>query len=244
MTAKSLHVRYADEALAIGPAPAVESYLRIDRIIGAAQRSGAEAIHPGYGFLAENPDFARACRDAGMVFIGPTPESMELMGSKTAARRLVLNAGLPVIPGTDANLDSFEEVVRVARQIGFPVMLKASAGGGGKGLRMVGREEELESAYRNARSEAQNAFGDPSIYLEKRLERPRHVEIQLLGDTHGNLIYLGERECSLQRRHQKVLEECPSPMLDAELRKPHGRDRGAHRQAGRLHQRRNGGVPG
>jgi len=215
---KALHVRYADEALAIGPAPAIESYLRIDRILDAAKRSGAQAIHPGYGFLAENPEFARACRDAGIVFIGPTPEAMELMGSKTAARRLVLKAGLPVVPGTDANLESYEDVVRVAREIGFPVMLKASAGGGGKGLRMVAAEQELESAWRNARSEAQNAFNDPSVYLEKRIERPRHVEIQLLGDTHGNLIYLGERECSLQRRHQKVLEECPSPLLDPELR--------------------------
>ena len=203
---KALHVRYADEALSIGPAPAVESYLRIDRIIEAARRSGAEAIHPGYGFLAENSEFARACRDSGIVFIGPTPEAMELMGSKTAARHLVMNAGLPVIPGTDANLESFEEVVRVAREIGFPVMLKASAGGGGKGLRMVTIEEELESAYRNARSEAQNAFNDPSVYLEKRIERPRHVEIQLLGDMH----------------HQKVLEECPSPLLDAELRRRMG----------------------
>ncbi len=219
---KALHVRYADEALPIGPAPAIESYLRIDRLMDAARRSGAEAIHPGYGFLAENPDFARACRDAGIVFIGPTPEAMELMGSKTAARHLVLKAGLPVIPGTDTNLESFEEVVRVAREIGFPVMLKASAGGGGKGLRMVATERDLESAYRNARSEAQNAFNDPSVYLEKRLERPRHVEIQLLGDNHGNLIYLGERECSLQRRHQKVLEECPSPLLDAELRRRMG----------------------
>ena len=174
---KALHVRYADEALAIGPAPATDSYLRIDRILDAAQRSGAEAIHPGYGFLAENPDFARACRDAGIVFIGPTPEAMELMGSKTAARHLVMNAGLPVIPGTDANLESFDEVVRMAREIGFPVMLKASAGGGGKGLRMVATEQDLESAYRNARSEAQNAFNDPSVYLEKRIERPRHVEI-------------------------------------------------------------------
>jgi len=215
---KALHVRYADEAFAIGPAPAIESYLRIDRLIDAAQRSGAEAIHPGYGFLAENPDFARACRDAGIVFIGPSPEAMELMGSKTASRRLVLDAGLPVVPGANANLDSFEEVVRVAREIGFPVMLKASAGGGGKGLRRVATEQELESAYRNARSEAQNAFNDSSVYLEKYLERPRHVEIQLLGDAHGHLIYLGERECSLQRRHQKVLEECPSPMLDPELR--------------------------
>jgi acetyl-CoA carboxylase, biotin carboxylase subunit len=219
---KSLHVRYADEALAIDPAPAIESYLRIDRIIEAAKRSGAEAIHPGYGFLAENPDFARACRDAGIVFIGPSPEAMELMGSKTAARHLVMKAGLPVISGTEANLESLDEIRRVAREIGFPVMLKASAGGGGKGLRMVAAEQELESAWRNARSEAQNAFNDPSVYLEKHLERPRHVEIQLLGDNHGNLIYLGERECSLQRRHQKVLEECPSPLLDAELRRRMG----------------------
>ena len=219
---KALHVRYADEALAIGPAPAIESYLRIDRMIDAARRSGAEAIHPGYGFLAENPDFARACRDSGIVFIGPTPEAMELMGSKTAARHLALKAGLPVIPGTESNLENLDEIRRVAREIGFPVMLKASAGGGGKGLRMVESERDLESAYRNARSEAQNAFGDPSVYLEKRLDRPRHVEIQLLGDTHGNLIYLGERECSLQRRHQKVLEECPSPMLDADLRRRMG----------------------
>ncbi len=219
---KALHVRYADEALPVGPPPAIESYLRIDRLVDAARRSGAEAIHPGYGFLAENPAFPRACRDAGLVFVGPSPEAMELMGSKTASRHLVRQAGLPVIPGTDANLESFEEVVRVAREIGFPVMLKASAGGGGKGLRMVATEQELESAYRNARSEAQNAFNDPSVYLEKRLERPRHVEIQLLGDTHGNLIYLGERECSLQRRHQKVLEECPSPLLDPELRRRMG----------------------
>lgn len=219
---KALHVRYADEALAIGPAPAIESYLRIDRIIDAARRSGAEAIHPGYGFLAENADFARACRDAGIVFIGPSPEAMELMASKTAARRLAMRAGLPVVPGTDANLETFEIVARAAREIGYPVMLKASAGGGGKGLRMVPTEDELESAWRNARSEAQNAFNDPSVYLEKWIERPRHVEIQLLGDTHDNLIYLGERECSLQRRHQKVLEECPSPLLDETLRRRMG----------------------
>lgn len=219
---KALHVRYADEAHPIGPAPAIESYLRIDRIIDAAQHSGAEAIHPGYGFLAENPDFARACRDAAIAFIGPTPEAMELMGSKTAARLLASGAGLPVIPGTVANLESFEEVVRAAREIGFPVMLKASAGGGGKGLRMVAAEPELESAWRNARSEAQNAFNDPSVYLEKWIDRPRHVEIQLLGDAYGSLIYLGERECSLQRRHQKVLEECPSPLLDETLRRRMG----------------------
>lgn len=215
---KALHVRYADEAYIIGPALSTESYLRIDRMIEVARRSGAEAIHPGYGFLAENPDFARACADAGLVFIGPPVAAMELMGSKTASRRALMQAGLPVVPGTDRNLETLEEVERVAGEIGYPVMLKASAGGGGKGLRLVFAPEELASAYRNARSEAQNAFNDPAIYLEKYLERPRHIEIQILGDQHGNLIYLGERECSLQRRHQKVMEECPSPLVDDDLR--------------------------
>lgn len=215
---KSLHVRYGDEAYAIGPAPSTESYLRIDRILDAARKSGAEAIHPGYGFLAENPDFARACADVGVVFIGPPVAAMELMGSKTASRRAVLEAGLPVVPGTDRNLESFEEVERRAREIGYPVMLKAAAGGGGKGLRLVNTPEELASAYRDARSEAQNAFGDPSVYLEKYLDRPRHIEIQILGDQYGNLIHLGERECSMQRRHQKVIEECPSPLVDDALR--------------------------
>ncbi len=219
---KALHVRYADEAYPIGPAPSTESYLRIDRILAAARRSGARAIHPGYGFLAENPAFARACRDAGIVFIGPAPEAMELMGSKTAARHALIQAGLPVVPGTDANLEDLKEIRRIAQKLGFPVMLKASAGGGGKGLRMVRSAEELDSAYRQARSEAQNAFNDSSVYLEKYLERPRHIEIQLLGDSHGRLIYLGERECSLQRRHQKVLEECPSPLLDEDLRRRMG----------------------
>jgi acetyl-CoA carboxylase biotin carboxylase subunit len=220
---KALHVRYADEAYHIGPALSTESYLRIDRLIEVARRSGAEAIHPGYGFLAENPDFARACADAGLVFIGPPVAAMELMGSKTASRRALMQAGLPVVPGTDRNLETLEEVERVAGEIGYPVMLKASAGGGGKGLRLVFAPEELESAYRNARSEAQNAFNDPAIYLEKYLERPRHIEIQILGDQHGNLIYLGERECSLQRRHQKVMEECPSPLVDDDLRRRMGK---------------------
>ena len=220
---KALHVRYADEAYHIGPALSTESYLRIDRMIEVARRSGAEAIHPGYGFLAENPDFARACADAGLVFIGPPVAAMELMGSKTASRRALMQAGLPVVPGTDRNLETLEEVERVAGEIGYPVMLKASAGGGGKGLRLVFAPEELESAYRNARSEAQNAFNDPAIYLEKYLERPRHIEIQILGDQHGNLIYLGERECSLQRRHQKVMEECPSPLVDDDLRRRMGK---------------------
>ena len=219
---QSLHVRYADEAYAVGPAPSTESYLRIDRILDAARRSGAEAIHPGYGFLAENPDFAQACETAGVVFIGPPVSAMELMGSKTASRHALIQQGLPVVPGADRNLESFEEVQRIAGEIGYPVMLKASAGGGGKGMRLVRAEAELESAYRTARSEAQNAFNDSSVYLEKYIEHPRHVEIQILGDHHGHLIYLGERECSLQRRHQKVVEECPSPAVDEGLRRRMG----------------------
>jgi len=218
----SLHVRYADEAYAIGPAPSTESYLRIDRILEAAKRCGAEAIHPGYGFLAENPEFARACEAAGIVFIGPPASAMELLGSKTASRQAVRQAGLPVVPGTDRNLQSLEEIRQLAEAIGYPVMLKASAGGGGKGLRLVHGREELEPAWRTARSEAQNAFNDPSVYLEKYIDRPRHVEIQILGDRHGNLIHLGERECSLQRRHQKVMEECPSPVMDEDLRRRMG----------------------
>jgi len=219
---KALHVRYADEAVAIGPAASRESYLRIDRIIDAAKRTGAEAIHPGYGFLAENPEFARACAQARLVFIGPSARAMELMGSKAASRHALMQAGLPVVPGTDATIEDLGELRRIAQKIGFPVMLKASAGGGGKGLRLVRTAADLEAAYREARSEAQNAFNDSSVYLEKYLERPRHIEIQLLGDSHGRLIYLGERECSLQRRHQKVLEECPSPLLDEDLRRRMG----------------------
>jgi acetyl-CoA carboxylase, biotin carboxylase subunit len=218
----SLHVRYADEAYAIGPAPSTQSYLVMERILEAARSSGAEAIHPGYGFLAENPEFARACREAGVVFVGPTPEAMELMGSKTASRQATARAGLPVVPGSDHNLESLDEVRRVAEEIGFPVMLKASAGGGGKGLRRVEAASELESAYRTARSEAENAFNDSSVYVEKYIEQPRHVEIQILGDQHGHLIYLGERECTLQRRHQKVMEECPSPLVDEALRRRMG----------------------
>ncbi len=219
---KALHVRYADEAFPIGPAPSMESYLRIDRIVDAAKRSGAEAIHPGYGFLAENPEFARTCEQNGLVFIGPPVAAMELMGSKTASRRALVQAGLPVVPGTERNLETFDEVQRIAQEMGLPVMLKASAGGGGKGLRLVHSLAELESAYRNARAEAQSAFNDPSVYLEKYLDRPRHVEIQILGDCHGNLIHLGERECSLQRRHQKVMEECPSPLVGEDLRRRMG----------------------
>jgi acetyl-CoA carboxylase biotin carboxylase subunit len=219
---KSQHVLYADEAYPIGPAASPESYLRIDRVLAAARRSGADAIHPGYGFLAENSEFAQACEGAGVVFIGPPVAAMELMGSKTTSRRELIKAGLPVVPGADRNLESFDEVRRIAEEIGYPVMLKASAGGGGKGLRRVQAESELESAYRTARSEAQNAFGDSAVYLEKYIEHPRHVEIQILGDRHGHLIFLGERECSLQRRHQKVVEECPSPAVNDGLRRRMG----------------------
>jgi acetyl-CoA carboxylase biotin carboxylase subunit len=219
---KALHVRYADEAFPIGPAPSSESYLRVDRILEAAKQSGAEGVHPGYGFLSENPQFARACEASGVVFIGPSAAAMELMGSKTAARKAVMRAGLPVVPGTDFVLATLDDLRRTADQIGFPIMLKAAAGGGGKGLRLVRSPAELESAYRMAQSEAQNAFNNPSVYIEKYLECPRHIEVQILGDRHGNLIHLAERECSLQRRHQKVMEECPSPLLDEDLRRRMG----------------------
>lgn len=218
----ALHVRYADEAYAIGPAPSVESYLRIDRIVDAARASGADAIHPGYGFLSENPEFARECAGAGINFIGPSAAAMELMGSKTAARKAVAVAGLPVVPGTAVNLDSIEEVRQTAERLGYPVMLKASSGGGGKGLRRVDREQDLESAFATARAEAQNAFNDSAVYVEKYLSQPRHIEVQILGDHQGQVIHLGERECSLQRRHQKVMEESPSPFVTPQLRRQMG----------------------
>jgi acetyl-CoA carboxylase, biotin carboxylase subunit len=216
--ASALHVRLADEAYAIGPAPSSESYLRIERIIEVARNCGAEAIHPGYGFLSENAEFARACERAGVVFIGPPAGAMELMGSKTNARRAAIDAGAPVVPGTTEALRSFDDARQTAARIGYPVMLKAAAGGGGKGMRLVANEGELQSAFDTARSEAAAAFGDSSVYLEKAVERPRHVEIQIFADRHGNCVHLGERECSIQRRHQKVIEECPSPINDAGLR--------------------------
>src|SRR5918912_1043588 len=216
--AAALHVRLADEAYLLGPAPSAESYLRIDRVVEAALRSGAEAVHPGYGFLAENAAFARAVHEAGLVFIGPSPEAMELMGSKTSARRAAVAAGAPVVPGTTEALSSVEDARETAARVGYPVMLKAAAGGGGKGMRLVSGEEELPSAFETARSEAASAFGDPSVYIEKAVERPRHIEIQIFADARGNFVHLGERECSIQRRHQKVIEECPSPIDDADLR--------------------------
>ncbi len=220
--AGALHVRLADEAYEVGAAPSVESYLRMERIIDAARRSGAEAIHPGYGFLAENAAFARAVVEAGLVFIGPTAEAMELMGSKTSARRTATAAGVPVVPGTTEPLASYEEAREVAASIGYPVMIKAAAGGGGKGMRLVANADELLSAFETAQSEAVAAFGDREVYLEKAIERPRHIEIQIFADQHGNCVHLGERECSIQRRHQKVIEECPSPINDADLRERMG----------------------
>ncbi|HEX8493488.1 MAG TPA: acetyl-CoA carboxylase biotin carboxylase subunit [Pyrinomonadaceae bacterium] len=216
--ATALHVRLADEAYAVGAPPSVESYLRIDRIIEAARASKAEAIHPGYGFLAENAAFARAVLEAGLIFIGPTPEAMELMGSKTSARRVATAAGVPVVPGTTEPLASYAAAQEVASQLGYPVMIKASAGGGGKGMRLVASEDELLSAFETAQSEASAAFGNAEVYLEKVIERPRHIEIQIFADGHGNCVHLGERECSIQRRHQKVIEECPSPINDTDLR--------------------------
>jgi len=218
----ALHVRMADEAVAIGPAPSRESYLRIDRILDAARSRGADAVHPGYGFLAENAEFARACEDAGLVFIGPRSETIALMGEKTSARRLAVEAGVPVVPGTLEPVDDLEALRGEAERIGFPVMLKAAAGGGGKGLRLVPDAATLASAAERARSEALSAFGDGRLYLEKALVRPHHIEIQVLADHHGHAVHVFERECSIQRRHQKVIEESPSPFVTPELRERMG----------------------
>jgi acetyl-CoA carboxylase biotin carboxylase subunit len=211
----SLHVRMADEAEHLGPAPSAESYLRIDRILDAARKHGAEAIHPGYGFLSENADFAAACEQAGIVFIGPSSDSIRRMGSKTAARQMAIAAGAPVVPGAHEPLNGPAEVRIFAEQFGYPLLLKAVAGGGGKGMRRVDADAELDSAFRDAASEAERSFNNPELYVEKLIERPRHIEIQLLGDHHGHMIHFGERECSIQRRHQKVMEECPSPLVAA-----------------------------
>jgi len=217
----SLHVRLADEAYAIGPSAPRESYLRIDRLVDAAKRSGADGVHPGYGFLAENEDFAAAVRDAGITFIGPTPEAIEAMGSKTAARAAARRAGVPVVPGSEAPLGSGAtdpEIGSIASGIGYPLLVKAVAGGGGKGMRTVTDPADLAGAVRAARSEAGAAFGDAAVYLERRLTRPRHIEVQLLGDAHGTVLPFVERECSIQRRHQKVVEETPSIAVTPALR--------------------------
>jgi len=219
---KSLHVRLADEAYPLGPAASRESYLRVDKLMAVARRAGCDALHPGYGFLAENPALPRACAEAGVTFIGPSADAMEALGSKTAGRQLARRADVPTVPGANNPIERAEEAQALAQSMGYPVLLKAVAGGGGKGMRVVAHLSEFASAWRDASSEALNAFGDARLYLEKYLEKPRHVEIQILADAHGRVVSLGERECSVQRRHQKVVEEAPSLVVTPELRKKMG----------------------
>jgi len=214
----TLPVRFADEAVCIGPPPSGESYLRMDRIIAAAEVTGADAIHPGYGFLAENADFAAVCADHDLIFIGPTPETIRKMGDKSVAKETMRAAGVPVVPGSDGEVEDVTEAARVADEFGYPVMIKASAGGGGRGMRMALDEADLRNQFVAASTEAKAAFGNGEVYIEKIVEEPRHIEIQLVGDGNGNVIHFGERECSIQRRHQKLLEEAPSPIVDEALR--------------------------
>jgi acetyl-CoA carboxylase biotin carboxylase subunit len=219
---ESLHVRLADESVCIGPPPSLQSYLNINAIISAAELTDAEAIHPGYGFLSENSAFAEICENCGITFIGPTSESMRIMGDKISARQAVIKEGVPILPGTKEGVKDVNEAISIARKIGFPVIIKATAGGGGRGMKIVHSPATLPNAYATARAEAQAGFGNPEVYIEKYCERPRHVEIQILGDKHGNVIHLGERDCSIQRRHQKILEEAPSTVSTPELRKAMG----------------------
>jgi acetyl-CoA carboxylase, biotin carboxylase subunit len=218
----SLHVRYADDDVCIGPTASKQSYLSISSIIAAAEITGADAIHPGYGFLSENPHFAEIIGECGLTFIGPSAEAIRLMGNKSKARETAQKAGVPIIPGSEGAIRTVEEAAEVANSIGYPVILKASAGGGGRGMRICWAEADLQNQYETARSEAERAFGDPAVYLEKYLERPRHIEIQVFGDTHGRIVHLGERECSIQRRHQKLIEESPSPVIDEAMRQRMG----------------------
>ena len=219
---ESLHVRLADESVCIGPAPSLQSYLNINAIISAAELTDAEAIHPGYGFLSENAAFAEICENCGITFIGPSSESMRLMGDKISARQAVIKEGVPILPGTKEGVSDVNEAVRIAKEIGFPVIIKATAGGGGRGMKIVHSPATLPNAFATARAEAQAGFGNPEVYIEKYCENPRHVEIQVLGDKHGNVIHLGERDCSIQRRHQKLIEEAPSTVSTPELRKAMG----------------------
>jgi propionyl-CoA carboxylase alpha chain len=220
--AEALHVREADEAVLIGPPPSADSYLNIDRIVEACRKTGAEAVHPGYGFLSERPAFATALAEAGVVFIGPSPEAIAAMGDKIASKRLAYEAGVTTVPGYLDTIADPESAVAIARDVGYPVMLKASAGGGGKGMRIARDDAELRDGWRGAASEARASFGDDRIFIEKYIEEPRHIEIQVFGDSHGNIVHLGERECSIQRRHQKVIEEAPSPFIDPETREAMG----------------------
>ncbi|HEX9024298.1 MAG TPA: acetyl-CoA carboxylase biotin carboxylase subunit [Geobacteraceae bacterium] len=214
----SLHVKLADESVCIGPAPSSQSYLNINAIISAAELTDAEAIHPGYGFLSENANFAEVCEKCGITFIGPSPESMRVMGDKISARQAVIKHGVPILPGTKEGVQTVEEAVKVAKKIGFPVIIKATAGGGGRGMKIVHSQAALPNAFATARAEAQAGFGNPEVYIEKYCEQPRHVEIQILADKHGNVIHLGERDCSIQRRHQKLIEEAPSTAITPEVR--------------------------
>jgi len=221
---ESLHVRFADDDVCIGPAPSRDSYLRIPRLIAAAEITGADAIHPGYGFLAENAEFAETCAASNITFIGPTPEQIRVMGNKAAARDAMIKVGVPVVPGTPGPVEDAEAALEFAKGIGFPVIIKASAGGGGKGMRVARDVDDFARSFQLARSEALSAFGNGDVYVEKYLERPRHIEFQILGDSHGNVIHLGERDCSVQRRHQKLIEEAPSPAVTPELRLAMGND--------------------
>jgi len=222
MDRDALHVRFADEAVCIGPPASAESYLRPDRIIAAAEVTGADAIHPGYGFLSENAEFSQICADNDIEFIGPQPETMRLMSQKDVAKETMAEAGVPIVEGSDGTISDIDEARSLAADIGFPVMIKAASGGGGTGMRLVWDESQFDKAFNGARSEADAAFDDPEVYIEKFVENPRHVEIQLLGDGQGNVMHFGERECSIQRRHQKLLEETPSPIVDEELREEMG----------------------
>jgi len=219
---ESLHVQLADEAICIGPAPSPQSYLKIDRIISAAEIADVDAIHPGYGFLAENAHFAEVCASCNIKFIGPPANAIRLMGDKNSARECARKAGVPVSPGSDGTVDSEAEALKVARQIGFPVMIKAVAGGGGRGMRIASNEGSLIQGYHSARLEAEKAFGNAAVYIEKFIVNPHHIEFQVFGDEHGRIVHLGERDCSLQRRNQKIVEECPSPLMTPELRKKMG----------------------
>jgi acetyl-CoA carboxylase biotin carboxylase subunit len=218
----SLHVRFADEAVCIGPPPSKDSYLSIPRLIATAEVTNADAIHPGYGFLAENANFAEICGTSGLTFIGPSPEAISAMGDKALAKDTMRKAGVPVIPGSDGVISDFNDARRIAGEIGYPVIIKATAGGGGRGMRIVREHGEFENAFRTASHEAEKAFGNPSVYIEKYLEEPRHIEIQVMGDRHGNVVHFGERDCSIQRRHQKLVEESPSPAITPELREAMG----------------------
>lgn len=220
--AESLHVKLADESVCIGPAPSLKSYLNVNAIISAAELTDAEAIHPGYGFLAENTAFAEICENCGITFIGPSSESMRLMGDKISARQAMVREGIPILPGTTDGVQNVNDAIDIARQIGFPVIIKASAGGGGRGMKIVHSPAALPNAFATARAEAQAGFGNPEVYIEKYCQQPRHVEIQLIADKHGNIVHLGERDCSIQRRHQKLIEESPCTLINAELRKEMG----------------------